>query len=429
MDFLKWYKNTVESGKEEPPVYAWEDIQNDLDIDQVYERLEKSLQKDRRKIWIWRASSAAGILLLLSVGTMVINRFQQTTTEHPIAINSSSPPPILHQPEGNVVPMRKTDSNSLQETSQTLIIPENPTQQKLKTDTEKQVMLVSLQPEEVKQAETAIPDTINIETAHPGCIMAENTSFLSNNNDRLSPMSFVIHEAKPDIDYETLRAHIEMPDPKQKPLLPEKSSTNQILSRITIFAAGELANTWLISQKTKEAFDPQEFTANQTTIKQNYGIGISGYIAERWELIGQFSFARQNGQHYKEYYQGKYVSNNIDLEYTDISLKVRYRLFKRNDNHAVSAGFYTAFLNNAHQLINDVKTDISSDYTKNDFGLIAGYQYFAPVTDKITLAAGAFYRQGLKNIFAGNNLIPKNLNQSSNTSFNFTISVGYTFSL
>ncbi|WP_010664170.1 porin family protein [Marinilabilia salmonicolor] len=429
MDFLKWYKNTVDSGQEEPPDYTWEDIQNDLDIDHVYERLERSLQKDRRKIWIWRASSAAGILLLLSVGTMLINRFRQTTTEPPIAINSSSPPTTLHQPESIAPPLLQTDTSSLQEMSHTLIIPIQSTQKKQKNDTDKSILMADLQPEPDNQTIIVNPDSFHIETASPVFPMAGNAGHIGINKDRLSPMSFIIPEAKMSIDYETLQAHIEMPEPKQEPIFPERSNTNQILSRITIFAAGELANTWLISPKTKEAFDPQDFTANQTTIKQNYGIGISGNITERWEIVGQFSFARQTGQHYKEYYQGKYVSNNIDLEYTDIALRARYRPFKRNLNHAFSTGLYSAFLNDAHQFISNQRTDISTDYTKTDFGIIAGYQYFAPVTNKITLAAGAFYRQGLKNIFAGNDLISSNLNQSSNTSFNFTISVGYTFSL
>ncbi|RCW38959.1 outer membrane beta-barrel protein [Marinilabilia salmonicolor] len=427
MDFLKWYKNTVNSGKEEPPRYAWEDIQNDLDIDLVYERLEKSLQKDRRKIWIWRASSAAGILLLLSVGTILLNRFRQTATEQHVAIHSSPTGQDLPQQSSLELLLPQPEIDSLEKISHPLILPEEYQQRVLKTSADQKNIIAELQTEPVIENLKVHPDSLLLNSPFPGILLTENSLDIRTNSDRLSPMSFSIPEAKIMIEHESPLAHIELPE--QESFVPAKNTKTPLLSRFTIFAVGELANTWLISPKTKEAFDPQEFTANQTTIKQNYGIGISGNITERWEIIGQFSLARQNGQHYKEYYQGKYVSNNIDLEYTDIVLKARYRPFKRDENHAVSAGFYTAFLNNAHQLISDVKTDVSSDYTENDFGLVAGYQYFAPVTDKITLAAGAFYRQGLKNIFAGNNLIPKNLNQSTNTSFNFTLSVGYTFSL
>ncbi|MFW5754775.1 MAG: PorT family protein, partial [Marinilabiliaceae bacterium] len=72
MDFLKWYKNKIESGEEEPPPELWDDIQNDLDIDQVYKRLEKSLARDRREVWLWRATAAAGILLLLATGALLL---------------------------------------------------------------------------------------------------------------------------------------------------------------------------------------------------------------------------------------------------------------------------------------------------------------------------------------------------------------------
>ncbi len=429
MDFLKWYKNTVNSGKEEPPNYTWENIQNDLDIDRVYERLEGSLQKDRRKMWIWRASSAAGILLLLSAGTILFNRFHQTTTEKPLANNSATPDPAHLLSDSIKIPLPLVDTDSVQGISKITNIERNNTLIELKTDPEQEILITKLSQEPTIKSRTKSHNSFQFKSKLAEIPLANNIATTRINDNKLSSMSFILSDAKIVIPHEAPLAHIEMSEPEKESFIPEHNNPKQIFSKITVFAVGELANTWLISPKTKEAFDPQDFTANQTTIKQNYGIGISGKITERWDVVGQFSFARQNGQHYKEYYQGKYVSNNIDLEYTDIVLKARHRPFKRNLNHAFSAGLYTAFLNNAHQLINDAKSDISSDYTKNDFGLIAGYQYFAPVTDKITLAAGAFYRQGLKNIFAGNSLVSENLNHSSNTSFNFTLSIGYTFSL
>lgn len=422
MNFLNWYKKTIESGKVEPPTYVWDDIQNDLDIDRVYERLEKSLAKDRRKVWIWRASSAAGILLLLSIGYLVMNRVRQASQEQPIAQNTPtdnllSVDTISIQPNDLIL---QTDS-----TSSTIHFAEEvPTPESV---TSGNSLIVQSDPEPVKNIISLKPDSFKIHTDGLEMQFVDNSHTFLNN--RISSMEFSMPDFQLITVPESPLAHLDIPEIKQDIPKPINKTSNKLLSKITISANGEIANTWLLSPKTKEAFDPQELTATRPTFKQNFGISIAGTFTERWEVIGQLSLSRQNGQHYKEYYQGKYVSNNIDLEYTDIALKARYRPFRKTLNHAFSAGLYTGLLNNASQIIGSETNDISSDYTKIDYGLIAGYQYFAPITDKITLAAGAFYRQGLKNIFAGNKLISSNLNQSTNTSFNFTISVGYTFSL
>lgn len=422
MNFLNWYKKTIESGQVEPPTHVWDDIQNDLDIDLVYERLEKSLAKDRRKVWIWRASSAAGILLMLSIGYLLMNRVRQTSPEQPIAQNTAT---NNHLSVDTI--SIQTDNLILQTDSAAKPLPLAEEVPIPESATSGNSLIVQSNPEPIENVISLKPDSVRIHTDGVEIQFVDNSnSFL---NHRLSSMKFSMPDFQLITVPERPLAHLDIPEINQDIPNPINKNANNLLSKITISARGEIANTWLLSPKTKEAFDPQELTATRPTFKQNYGISIAGTLTERWEVIGQFSFSRQNGQHYKEYYQGKYVSNNIDLEYTDIALKARYRPFRKALNHAFSAGLYTGILNNASQFIGSETIDISSDYTKIDYGLIAGYQYFAPITDKITLAAGVFYRQGLKNVFAGNNLISSNLNQSANTSFNFTISVGYTFSL
>ncbi|WP_291856395.1 PorT family protein [Marinilabilia sp.] len=422
MSFLKWYKKTIESGAVEPPSNTWENIQNDLDIDLVYDRLEKSLAAERRKVWIWRASSAASILLLLSVGYMLINRVRQTSTEQPIAQNTTS---NSHLSIDTI--SIQTNSQILQTDSTT-----NPTQitkeiPELIPITEESSLIVQTNAKSIEKKSSLESDSFKIHTVGLEIQLVDNSNRYL--NSRLASMEFSMPDFQLITVPESPLAHPEYPKIKQEPPHPIINNRRIYFSKITISAHGEIANTWLISPKTVEAFDPQELTATRPTFKQNYGISVAGTLTERWEVIGQFSMDRQNGQHYKEYYQGKYVSNNIDLEYTDLALKARYRPFRKTLNHAFSAGIYTGFLNNARQFIGSETFNISSDYANTDFGLTAGYEYFAPLTDKITLAAGVFYRQGLKNVFTGNKQISSNLNHSTNTSFNFTLSVGYTISL
>jgi hypothetical protein len=421
MNFLKWYKNTVESGKDEPPTHVWEDIQNDLDIDLVYERLEKTLAKDHRKVWIWRASSAAGILLFLSLGYLFINRENITPSRQSIAQKSTKNnfriDTISEQPNTKTLSPDSTVNTTIIEKADT----------GLEADTVANNLMAQSSPELFEIKTSSSPDAIYLKTdttEHP--LVNIPVDF---EDKQLTAMNFSLPEPQLISVPESPLAHFENPEIKRELPKTTNNKTNKIISKITISAHGEIANTWLINPKTKEAFDPQELTAIRPTFKQNYGFSIAGTLTERWEVIGKIGFAKQYGQHYQEYYQGKYVSNKIDLEYTDIAFKARFRPFRKDLNHAFSTGVYIGFLDNARQYIGSETNNITSDYTNADFGFIAGYQYFAPITNKITLAAGAFYRQGLKNVFAGNQMIGDNLNQSTNTSFNFTISLGYTFSL
>ncbi|MFO8001059.1 MAG: PorT family protein [Marinilabilia sp.] len=410
MDFLKWYKNKIESANEEPPPEIWEEIQNDLDIDQVYERLEESLAKDRRKVWLWRASAAAGILLLISAGTLMLFSPQPQQEENAIA----------QKEEQAVEP-----SDSVR-TIQPDLLP-----------FDSKVARLEKQPSEEKED---IQINQNIET--PGKVLVDIQE-----SDTAQEQEQEMDENKPDLEYEftpsgktefafsepgltpvnsglTEPTGLTSPLPEAKPIGEEKA-----FSKFTVVASGEIANTWLVNNKTLEGMDPNEFTATRPTFTSNYGFGLETNLSGRWDLVSQISLTRQQGQNYEEYIQGHYVSNNTNLEYFDVSLRARYQPFRENMYHTLSAGLYNGFLKSASQHTDGETNDITPEYTGTDFGIIAGYEYRAPLSDHLTLGTGIFLRTGLKNVFSGNEMISSNLNQSYNTSFNFSLSLGYTFSL
>ena len=69
MDFLKWYKYSVESGDQEPPESVWENIQDELDIEQSWQVINQhlSLKTVRQRNTV--LAIAASLLVLISVGT------------------------------------------------------------------------------------------------------------------------------------------------------------------------------------------------------------------------------------------------------------------------------------------------------------------------------------------------------------------------
>jgi hypothetical protein len=410
MDFLNWYKNKIESANEEfeLPEELWDDIQNDLDIDLVHRRLNNSLTKDRQKAWLWRGSVAAGILLLLSLGSI-----------------------YLFTPYSNHTPIAQNEYETIQ--SDTILKPAQtidiiiPIIQPGITD----VSLIAENNASLSK-KTGIKLSETLSTSQPYSaysITASNSDRITNNlMGSIETTKFVLPKPKytaPPINLSANNTFVyEHPASAQKIL-----ENRQPFSKITIALTGEFANTWLLNNKTLEGLQPQEFTATQPTYSRNYGLSVAANINNKWDIVSQLKLARDNSQTYHEYIHGKYVSNTINLEYFDVALTGRYHPFSNNPEHAFSTGLYTGLLQKATQNINGSTSNITSDYANIDFGLIAGYEYQTPLSDQITLGAGLFYRMGLKNVFSGNKIVAADLNRSYNTSFNFSLSIGYTISL
>ncbi|MGM0376050.1 MAG: outer membrane beta-barrel protein [Bacteroidota bacterium] len=410
MDFLKWYKNKVESGEEEPPPELWDEIQNDLDIDLVYKRLEKSLARDKREVWLWRATAAAGILLLLATGAL-----------------------LLFSPEQQTQFARDEEPQSQQKDTMRIVEPHQ--------SPEEEVRMASLvsQPARTKPLQEE-HDAISTVLIVPESKGEEFSRPQEQGDEALTGFDHEFeHEFKnipqpsyhlPETEYTPVTPELSL---RERPSLPEKNfqpeEKSGPFSTFTVSVNGEIANTWVVNNKTIEGMNPDELTATQATFNGNYGIGLETNLSPRWDLIGQLSLTRQQGQNYQEYIQGQYVSNNINLEYFDVALRARYYPLRDNMHHSFSAGLYNGFLKSASRKTGRRSQNITSEYTDTDFGVVAGYEYRASLSDHITLGTGIFLRSGLKNVFSGNQMISSNLNQSYNTSVNFSLSVGYTFSL
>lgn len=415
MDFLKWYKSKIESGNEDPPEELWDDIQNELDIDLVYQRLEKSLQKDRRKIWLSRASVAAGFLLLFSLGAIYFLTSDMPESQMAEQNNQNEPKDSINQVLVPGVRITSPIEKMVKLPANTEFYSTKDTKHTLATDTSR-LLVANLH---------LSSDTINYETdISPIARLEEEFSLNLSSDDFVLPQP----EFVPDNSDLALTSFDSEPEPldSSEEIINKQSG---LFSKITIAATSEFANTWLLNQKTLEGMNPSEFTATRPTFTNNFGVSVAASLTENWELVSLFSLSRENGQNYNEYLQGKYVSNRISLEYIDVALSARYRPFRKNRNHSFSAGMYSAFLENASQIIDGETISVASEYTDTDFGFLAGYEYQTPVSSHLTLGAGVFYRMGIKNIFEGNNRITSNLNHSLNTSFNFSLSVGYSFSL
>jgi hypothetical protein len=69
MDFNQWYKKSIETQPEDPPEGLWESIQNDLDINDVWIRLEADLGTPKRTMFPLLLTIAASFLFIVFLGS------------------------------------------------------------------------------------------------------------------------------------------------------------------------------------------------------------------------------------------------------------------------------------------------------------------------------------------------------------------------
>ncbi len=99
MQFEEWYKQWIEGNAEAPPDNVWEEIQNTLDIDQVWHQVSDGLDEatKKRKPLYW-AVAASFLLLVASAGliTFFSGTFQPT--------HVADVQPVPHRPAPHDMP-------------------------------------------------------------------------------------------------------------------------------------------------------------------------------------------------------------------------------------------------------------------------------------------------------------------------------------
>ncbi len=379
--FNQWYKSKIESHPEDPPEVVWDSIQDELDMEQVWTRLEAGLDQRQRKKALLIFSMAASLTLMITIGSI----FFFTTKSQPeiASLETLSPaephtPPSLHQLQP---------------------VPEK------------------LQPLEgvFALSEIKYPLTGKIQketTEHPAISVS----------DLFSPA----HKEIQSLTVETHSRENLSENPTQSSLIAEILEPVGKGQFFFIGFTGQLANTWMLNQKTRQGLNPEELTHTNLSFGKNFGILAGTRINERMSLQEEFYFVSQKRQGYNEYLNGQFVSSRLELDYSTLSLLIKYRITE-NSPHFVAAGIYGSSLNNASQKIDSQLTDVRSEYNSMDYGLVAGYEYQYPIYGNWYLGAGLFFRYGVKNIFSGNEMIPDYLNRTQNAAFNASFSLNYAF--
>jgi len=393
MDFLKWYKNKAESNNQEPPENIWKNIQDELDIDQSWLFINNKLNK---KTFINRQflfAAAASILFFIVAGGY-----------------------WFLKPQLKIDNIEKISENTEVAENQKTVKSER--KNHIKNKEEKQTLIIEVKDQnkpyyKTKNEELIVADLQNQQT---------NDAIFRNDNQ----LAFL--DRKPGkVDYQFVMMNDLKKSNKNQQKQEEKSERTSF-KKMYLGTTGQLANTWLLNEKTYNGLESSNLTTANTSFGYNFGLFVGTNISKRIDMQFDLNILANNNQDYNEYLNGHYVSSQLKFNYSQVALSFRYYIMSKRfmkGEHGVNMGGYFGYLHNAYQVIDGKSFSIQNSYTDIDYGLFLGYEYIVPISNKLGFGTGFRAYYGLQNIFAGDDYIPAYMNKTNNASINITLSLKY----
>jgi len=417
----------MESGREDPPEKVWEGIQDELDLDKVWGRVEGSLNASRRNIPFMLRAIAASFLLLLASATM-LHYFVLSDFSEP------GRPQVADRPD-TFIPERIPGSQQVADRPDTFIpdripgiqperIPDTDQRETLQL-AESDLMqkepverLVELPAEDEMTTRPTLADAPDMPADAPDMLAdtPDSPTFLT------SKPGFVADSHQNEKTISTYLAARHEDD------IPDKDIADMDLpgQRPAFFVGinGQMGNTWMLNSKTIGGLSANDITDTRTSYGGSYGIVAGSQLFPRLRAQAGLDLLAKNRQRYNEYIRGQYVSTEFQLDYSRLSVFFSFTPWEQRP-WVVHGGAYSAYIRNAEQQINGQAEEISGQYTNTDYGVIAGLGYLHPMAGPFELHTGIFANYGLKNVFAGSDYTPASLNNTRLISFQMSVSLHY----
>jgi hypothetical protein len=379
--FDKWYKNNMESQQEEPPEALWDAIQNDLDVEQVWARLDHALPLNKKRPIYGILAVAASLALLISAGLWMFNRPEQRTRD--FSLSSMT--------EQALTPMERLAYKPLNTYFAGNIMPRE--------------SLVPTPTSPLLQTHTPASTISHLYIHRPFAaylypLETDRTALLAARS--IQPTDKQIYS---DID------------------IPDHSWQREAIWQVGV--TGQLANTWMVNTKTIEGLQSDNLTTTNATFGNSIGLHVTWLASPRMKIKNEWHVLSRTGQSYHEYINGQYVTTSLDLNYINTALLFYYHPLNNKPYHSIALGLYSGMLQEATRQKNGDMERITGDYANFDFGLLLGYEYEHRIAKGLSLGSGIYTRYGLTNIFAGNQIVPAYLNQTRNAAFLLSFSVNY----
>ncbi len=377
MNFINWYRKIIENAGPEPPEKVWEEIRTELDLDRVWNGIERELPVSGKRRFMYVMAAAASLFIVIGVGTLLYLNFMD-----------SGPTRFMVHREFQIDMIEdfRTDTSIITGLAQAM----------------------------------QFPAARQIEDVEIGKGEGEYRTSAQEQIDPIASVEVFPIANKTDAALKSVNTTLNGEEQQQV----RKSS---ISSRYYAGLTGHAANTWLLNNKTIQGLRSDELTHSLPSFGYSIGIVAGKSITRNFDIQAEVHLISQTKQNYNEYLNGKYINNTMRFDYSGLSLSGKWYFTQKDfkGRHSILTGIYTGILRNAIQHLNGEKISISQDYNSTDYGIIGGYEYQYPIGNSLFVGTGLQTKYGLNNIFSGNEIVPDYLNSTRNASINITLSVRY----
>jgi len=408
MDFLKWYKNKVESNNLDPPANTWDNIQDQLDIDNSWQAIDNYLNRQAMLTARLRITAAASVFVLTVAAAgwiyfASVNSGKQQVAEEIIPAGSVDTEPGITAE--NIIPQQ-------QDARAEVIVKEKPAFTNEEESQLSETLLADLEDEQIKEAREDLQDI----------------SFNDYIAERHEPVIKELNVVDPYIADQHPADYLNIIVDADSIHYNTTEGARKAFRKFYIGTTGQLANTWLVNHKTINGFRSTSLVSTNATFGSNFGVFTGTNLLNNLDLQLDFNILSQKNQGYHEYLNGHYISNKLKFNYSQLALSLRYyRISTRlmQGEHGINFGGYLAYLHNAYQKMGDETLYLSDSYNRLDYGLLLSYEYIFPLYGQLGLGTGFRAYYGLNNIYSGDGNIPDYLNITHTASVNITISLKY----
>ena len=420
-DFLNRYKNKFDQLNSAPPNDAWENISNELDLDEVWQEINFELNKKDKRKTIAKTALALALLISLVSGLLFLNDKQVADNKtkgvykNPIASNLKKEKVNLNtittdKTVENTGTYNKNSETKIERPSSTPVITTIiSSKEKEAPSTIKNNVLVT------STENTHLNATANNEKNNVMQTIAPIVVFIKINDDER--IDYLINKPLNDTAYKKTTAYNKYSDPDVRSFI--------------VGAAFANANTWLLNNDTYSGLKAGTLNKTIFSFGKSYNVLVGYNISNSFCLQAEWVINNTHNQNYIDYEKGHRISKDLKVDYTQLNvlIKKKHRVdYFKNKLHTsfnYIAGLNYSYVKTFTQQTNETINSVKNEYQKNQYGLILGLEYQIFIRRVWIISSGIRTNMGLQNIYKGDGYLPSDFNKTYDSSLGLNVGISY----
>lgn len=426
ISFENLYRKIINGFNDSPPESVWQNIQDDLDIDEVWSQIDNKLPVNPIKPSYSPVTQIVNYILFFSLLLFFKSNTDQQILSLDAFLSSSEDTSLVEESIEKEVPIQMDKDEDFivakKEIKNTEI--KSKTAENRENTFDQNSISVNSKP----TSNSPINNAIKVEEETADVTEAESIV-----NEKIDETDFTTRYAK--LNYlDPLTADFEpiflttFPKIQLIDSIPSTDPSENKMPFIKfsgIGIVGNMKNSWIINNATRASFNNESLINTEISYTNDFGVTSQFTIRSQQIIQLSYWFRARNTQNYFQYYNASYSRKVFSMAYQSISIDFLQPLFS-TDQYLI-LGFQFAKIGSVEETIAGNFTDLSESYSNWNCGIDVGLQRKFNLHPKLSVQPAIRLHYGLNNIYNGNEFIPKEFDYTRPASISLDIRFFYHF--